>query len=252
MADLSEALPPKNHNNPPALDPLEELSENLALRHISLIRQSEEYAAIGNRIPQEFKEEGEATYTSDFIKRVTESIRQLRSEHKAEKEPHLRKGQMVDRFFGDIIGALEATIGRAEYPLKNYMQKLALEEQRRRDAEALELRQAAQSAARDIAIEQTPESVERAVDIQHAAAVAEKIAAVPVQTMASVQTKTSRAGLKKQWIGEIRDIGQVDLEKLRPYFSEKHLQVALNAAVKAGLRECAGAVIKEETDVKVR
>ena len=45
---------------------------------------------------------------------------------------------------------------------------------------------------------------------------------------------------------------QLDLEKLRPYFNADDLAKALNAAVRAGLRDCRGARIVQEANTMVR
>ncbi|WP_377818074.1 hypothetical protein [Bosea massiliensis] len=57
---------------------------------------------------------------------------------------------------------------------------------------------------------------------------------------------------RTEWKGEIIDIDNLDVVKLRPYLKRDDLQKALNAYVRTGGRECAGAVIKEDVKASFR
>lgn len=245
MTDLQ--LAPKNHNSPPS--ELELLEQDLTLRHVHLMRDAEARAKLAQNIPEIFTEQNEADFTTDFIKEVTVLQKSLDSARKEEKEPFLRQGQMVDGFFGSYIKSLDESIERAKLPLTAWLKKQAAEEQKRRDAEAARLREEAAKAVQNIVTEQ---DMEKAVQAREESIIANKVAAVPMQTMAAATGKYSKAGLKKEWVGTITDIGKVDLEKLRAYIKPEALQVALNAYVKMGGRDCAGCVIEETVKVGVR
>jgi hypothetical protein len=67
----------------------------------------------------------------------------------------------------------------------------------------------------------------------------------------------SRGGLSTRWVGVITDRDQLDLNALRPYFSNDDLQKALNGFVKANCKGQTGATlrgadIKEQTSAVVR
>jgi len=251
MADLSTPeLPPKSHNNPPS--DLEILEDRLAIRHVSLIRDVDAKNNLATKIPAVFTEQGDATFVSDFIKEIYELQKSLKSTHKEEKEPFLRQGQLVDEFFNSRIKSLADSILKASAPLEAWLRKCAAEEQARRDAEATRLRKEQESAIIQAAQKPTEESVANVAVAVEAAHVAQQVAAAPVVSMAAATGKYSRAALKEDWVGEIKVLGDVDLEKLRAYIKPEALQVALNAYVKMGGRECKGCVIEKKAKVGVK
>lgn len=242
MTDLT--LPSKTHNNPPS--DIEILEDSLTLRHVSLMRAADEHGKLATKIPTQFTDQLEADFVADFIKEIAVLQKSLKAAHKDEKEPFLRQGQLVDSFFNDYIRKLDENIATAKIPLTAWLKKKADEEQVRRDAEAAVLRQNAAIIATSAAPAQV---VEAAVQ---SAALANRAASVPVETMAAAGGKYSKAGLKKEWVGAVTNLAEVDLEKLRAYLKPEALQVALNAFVKMGGRECKGCLIEEQVKVGVR
>ncbi len=243
MANLD--LPAKNHNNPPS--ELEILQENLTLRYVHLMRDSEGKIKLSEKIPAEFTAQNEADFVSDYIAEIGHIQKSLETARKEEKEPFLRQGQAVDEFFKSYKDKLDDSAGKAKIPLTNWLKKCAAEEQARRDAK---LKLAQQAAAEAIKHVVTAEDAVQAVEAQHIAEVAQKVAAAPVVSMAAATGKYSSARLKEEWVGTIADIGAVDLERLRAYIKPEAIQVALNAYVKMGGRECKGCVIQKEVKVK--
>ena len=128
MTDIS--LPPKSHNNPPS--DIEILEDQLALRHVSLMRDADAKNKLAAKIPEVFTAQNEADFVSDFIKEISALQKSLESARKEEKEPFLRQGQFVDKFFGDYIKGLDADIEKAKTPLTVWLKKCAAEEQARR------------------------------------------------------------------------------------------------------------------------
>ncbi len=244
MTELPEALPPKNHNQPPS--DLEILSENLSCRYVHLMRDAEAKNKLAGKIPEVFTEQNEADFVSDFIAEIGHIQKSLETARKEEKEPFLRQGQAVDEFFKSYKDGLELSAERAKIPLGVWLKKCAAEEQARRDADAARLR------AETSADKQWARSSEEADAVMEAAILAHKVAAAPVTSMAAATGKYSKAGLKKEWVGTIADIKLVDLEKLRAYIKPEALQIALNAYVKMGGRACAGCVIEEQVKVGVK
>ena len=244
------ALPPKSHNNPPS--DVELLGESLILKHVSLIRQAQDYVALADRIPEKLSEQDEANFVTDKIKEIMECQKSLKSAHKEEKEPFLRQGQYVDSFFNDEVKKLTLAIEKANLPLGKFLKEQAAIEQKRRDDEAAVLRQAAQDAMANAVISPSVDTMEQAVISKGVADFAVKVASVPVQTMAVARGTYSTASLKKEWVGTITDIANIDIEKLKPYIKMEALQVALNTYVKMGGRMCTGCTIEETISTKVK
>lgn len=253
---MNNTLPPRNHNSPPS--DIEYLGENLTLRHIALLRQAEEHIEFVKQIPGEFHVQAEADFTSDFIKKVQTCFKSLEKARAEEKEPFLRQGQFVDTFFGDMKKKLQRVENKAIAPLNLWLQEKAREERALREAEAMMLRKEQEAAMREAAQSSSKPAQEAIVIIDHAitmsevAKVADIAAAAPLESMSAAQGKFSAAGLKKVWRGEIRNAADLDMQKLKPYFTLPELQKALDRFVKAGGRQCEGAVIIESMEAKVK
>ena len=257
-------LAPKNHNNPPS--DLEILAEQITLRHVAIIRQAEAQIAMADNIPDGLQlgkdatctAEQEASFLTDFVKKIQTVFKELERQRAGEKEPFLRQGQFVDTFFGDMKKKLQVAENKAMAPLNAYMQAKAWEEKYQREIEAEALRQEqamALRAAGDTSGKQAAEAtkiIDHAITMTHAAEVATAAAAAPIQTMAAAKGKVGSAGLRKVWRGTLKDKNGLDLSTLRPYLTEKVLQAALDAFVKAGGRRCEGAVIEEIIETKVK
>jgi hypothetical protein len=248
MTELpTHELPPKNHNSPPS--ELEILKENLTLRYVHLMRDAEAKNALSAKIPEVFTAQNEADFVSDYIAEIAQLQKSLESARKEEKDPFLRQGQAVDEFFKEYKDNLEDSVGKAKIPLTAWLKKAAAEEQARRDAELKLAKEAAAAAIQHVV---TADDAEKAVEAQHVADIAQKVAAAPVVSMAAATGKYSKSSLKKEWVGTIVDIGKVDLEKLRAYIKPEAIQVALNAYVKMGGRACDGCLIEETVKVGVK
>lgn len=260
MTDLTSMheLPPKNHNNPPS--ELELLKDRLELKHLIVIKKADEQIKfVAEKIPAVFNDDAEASFTADYIKMMRESQRILEKERKDEKEPFLRQGQFVDSFFKDINLQLEQAISRATAPLNDYLQRKANAEKLEREREAAAMKALAESAVKEatqipqgIPLHEAVAVIERASDMAAVSASADKLAAVPVSTMASAAGKFSSAGLVETWVGTIKNKAELDLNALRPYIKDDALQVALNAFIKFGGRELAGAEIKKVMGTKIK
>lgn len=237
-------------NNPPS--DIELLGESLILKHVSLIRQAQNYVALADRIPEKLSEQDEANFVTDKIKEMMSCVKSLESTRKEEKEPFLRQGQYVDTFFNDEKVKLENAINKANLPLGNFLKEQAAIEQKRRDDEAATLHKAAQDAMANAVMSPSVDSMEQAVISKGVADFAVKVASVPVQTMAVAKGNYSTASLKKEWVGTITDIANIDIEKLKPYIKVDALQVALNTYIKMGGRECKGCTIEETITTKVK
>ena len=92
------------HNIPDTLaDLLAETYADLLMRYDALIEAWE-------RMPESCDDDETATKMADFAGQLMVCQRKAEEARKVEKEPHLKAGQTVDRFFGDITRALERRI----------------------------------------------------------------------------------------------------------------------------------------------
>lgn len=198
------------------------------------------------------------------------------------KAPWLQGEKTVDGFFGPhrdragkIAEVYEKALRDAREKVRQEAARLAAEEARRKQQEEAERRRAADAEAKRLADEAKRLQDEadaaaakgrertaalardKATEAAAQAASAAEEAAKPVveaspvvEPAIAVQTaKTEVAdGLamttKGEWKGTIVDIASLDLAVLRPYLKPDHLAVALNQAVRMGVRACRGAEIK--------
>lgn len=254
MADISTAqLPPAGHNKPPS--DVEILGEQLTLRHVQAMRAAETHLAVVAQMPDHFTDENEATYTSDLMKLMQNLVKELERRRKEEKDPYLRQGQYVDSFFGEFSDKLQAGIKKAEALMTDWLKRKADAEQAARAADAKMIREQ-QEAALKVAVAaagiERPAAVNHAVELTQQVKVADAIAAAPIASMAASTGKVSRAALATKWVGEITDIDQLELIKLRPYIARAALQDALDRYVRQGGRQCEGAKITETMQAKVK
>lgn len=258
MTDLSDIaareLPPKSHNNPPSDSEI--LGEQLTLKHVHAIRSAQADIAISEQIPDHFTAENEATYTTDLIKKMQNLTKEIERRRKEEKEPFLRQGQYVDSFFSELTDGLAAAIAKAKKPLDDWLRRKADAERVEREQIAKDIREQQEAALKTAVAAQSedrPEAVDRAVEFTQQVKVADAIAAAPVTTMAKTIGKSgSAAKLNMKWVGEIRDVDVLDLNKLRPYIARAELDKALDRYVKQGGRQCEGATILEIIETNVR
>lgn len=249
--------PAIGHNKPPS--DIDILGESLTLRYISLIRQAEDHIEFVKNIPSQFHVQEEADFVSDFIKKVQTCFKSLEKARTEEKEPFLRQGQFVDDFFKKLKNKLQEVETKAIGPLNMWLAEQARQERAQREQEAEQLKRE-QEAAMKVVME-TPsdthenslrEIFDHAITMTEVARAAENIATAPLESMAAAKGKFSAAGLKKVWRGEIRNAADLDLNKLRPHFTLPELQKVLDRFVKAGGRQCEGAVITESMETKVK
>ena len=254
MVNLTDSMPPKNHNNPPS--DVEWLGENLTLRNVHAIRAAEGHIEMAERIPDHFTAENEAVFTTDLIKLIDNMMKHLENRRAEEKEPFLRQGQFVDSFFGDLKAKLKKAREKADAPLSDWLQRKARAEKEERERMARDIREqqeAALAAAVKAQGEGRAEAVDKAVTLTQTAKVADSLAAAPITSMAkTVASSGVKSGLATKWVGTVKDVEQLDLAKLRPFIAAAELQKALDRFVKQGGRVCDGAEIRETVEVKVK
>jgi|TARA_Y100000310_G_scaffold90877_1_gene88169 flagellar biosynthesis GTPase FlhF len=257
---MSDAAPDIGHNDPPSpvLEGLRETYEK------ELARASELTIAF-SRAPESVDDEETAGKVGDFIKQFTAVIKSGKAAHKAEKEPYLTNGRIVDNFFkANLIEPMEKLKTSLVERITVYERAKADEERRIREAAEREAREAAEEAARKAAEAEAAMESEEDVDAALVAAEEAEEAQVAARKAAEDADATnadlsrtrgqrgSVASLRTVMKGELVSREKLDLEALRQHLSEDALEKAIRSFVKVGGKELAGARIYEDQQAVVR
>lgn len=249
---------PLHHNNPPS--DAEILQQALQDNNAALLAHADALAEAANRIPAEITDDETAGRASDYIKQVTAAAKKLEAVRVSEKEPFLQQGRLVDGFFKKIDLALAEAKQKALRPLDAFTKRKAEDERKRlRDeAEAARAKAEAEQAAAAVleqqnAITAADDMLTQATITDIGAARLEKLAeAKPAEMSRTRGDEGALASLRTVWVGELENIGALDLEVLRHLISPDAYQKAINAYVRAGGRELRGAKIFEQSTTVVR
>lgn len=152
MTDLLNADAVMGHNAPPDHGAI--AAERMEEVYGSFLRQVEELIAEAAAAPTEVTDDHTAGILAKLIKRLRDTTNQAISYHKVEKEPFLRAGQAVDRYFFGLIERC-ARRNRTEKPgaadilqarIDAWMARKLAEERRKREEEARIAREAEEAA----------------------------------------------------------------------------------------------------------
>lgn len=237
--------PPAGHNQPTA----EELQQqDLARANKDMIDRTTVLLDSFNKVPAECKDENTAIKMTDLVTLINAAITELEARRTSAKAPFLLGGRIVDGFFNArmITGLVQAkeTIVSRRRPYLQEKEKLAREaaEKAERDARA-----EADRLANEAVKKNSDAAMHEAVTAENVAVEHGKRAAAPAAQLSRVRGDFGgTAGLRNHLLCRIDDREKLDLQKLRPYLALDCLQKALNAAGRAGLRDVAGATIKDE------
>lgn len=244
------------HNQPPS--DAEILTAKLLADHAKVLERAKALVASAANIPAEFDDEENAQKVTTFIKQVTVCKNALEDARKTAKEPSLLEGRMVDTFFKAHDTSLSKVIADAKIPLGKFTdKKIQAERQRLLEAEAAKKAEAEAMMTVAVAVASTDIGAgEMALDdalMAEADAGKLKVASEAKTGLGSVRTEDgATAYVKKTTVGEIEDINKLDLNALRLLIPLPALQTALNAYIRAGGRELAGAKIWEKSETVVR
>lgn len=242
-------------NLPP--DPLTILREEMAERVAPLLARRKEIEARLPNVPERIDDDATAGKVADFIKVTNAAIKAAEGFRVTEKEPHLAASRAVDGFFKtELTEPLEKVKKALEPRLTDYQRRKVEEERRLR----IEAERIAREAAEAAATMQTEADLPAAIAAEEHARVATTDAVQAAREAAAKPAELSRsrgeygavASLRETVVGEIVDRDKLDLERLRPYLPLDGLQKAVNAFVKAGGRDLAGARIHTQTTSVVR
>lgn len=254
---MGTEVPPAGHNNPPS--DMEILQERITESNAEILKSTDELLTSAAKMPEVITDDEQAGKATDLIKELRGAWKKLESTRVAEKEPYMALTRAVDGFFNVPKDKVETAAAKLKLPLDAWLKKKADEVRAAREAEEARLRAESQRKLDEAAelAKTAPKSadimaVDAAVTQQQADHVGHSINAPAAGLARSRGTSGGVAGLRTRWVGKIINRQTLDLNALRPYFTEDSLQKALNGAVAAGMRTVAGADIVQQTDTVVR
>jgi hypothetical protein len=240
------------HNNPPALS----LRERLLESSTELLRDVDQAAAAATRLPTKVSSDDDLGACGDAVRDARAVLKRVKQAKTSEKEPFLQGGREVDAFFAVPTERLDRVIATLEERCSEYQRakaaearRLAEEEARRaRDKADAERRRAREAAAGGrVAVAARAEDRAQAAD-ERAERAERDAAARAADLTRSRSASGTLATARQTWRGEIINLANVDLEKLRPFIKREAIEAALNAFVRInkGAVEVAGCRIFED------
>lgn len=242
------AAPPKGHNRPPE----DSIGANLAEANAALLRQQAQLLAKLAKAPKAVTGEAAAKAAGALIREIRDLDGQIEAARVEQKEPYLSGGRAVDGFFKELAKPLDAGATRLNRAITAWQDKI--EAERRAEAERVAAEQAAEAARlaklakrRDATEETELQAAEAQLNAEEAQAEAE----LPAADLVRVRDEDGTITRKTEWVCDGIDRDQLDLEALRPYFTEDSLLKAVRAAIRAEIHELAGATIVERKSAMV-
>lgn len=234
------------HNLPPT--DAEILADKLRENSRDDLKRMEEYLAAP--VPESIEDEASNAKAVEFIDRVKSLKKTFDNTHKKEKTPYLEMGRVVDGFFKDRIKTLDDLIAKINAPRTVFLNKKAEDERERIRLAAEKARLEAEALAAQAAAHETADIKDTANELIDHAIQSEEMA-----QHLQIYADTSKAsklvgGLVVRWVGEIENIGAIDLNALRAYFLEDHIQTAINKYVRDGGRSLSGVKIHQKSEAK--
>ncbi len=275
--ELNQAIAGVGHNNPPVMNPGDNVVERLTEANNDMIARYDELTAAAARLPKECADEATAQKITTFANQLKACADTLEERRKTEKRPYDDLANAVHQFFKGRTDTLTAHVNSAKAILKRYIDAEALKvaqaaeaarvaaaeeaELKRKEAEqhlsdAANLEDAGLAGSADVALAQAQEAEQQATVAQQAAdAPAQK---VTVAVRGAVGGMASSTGTVKC---EVVSMKTIDLEVLRDHLAladvEKALRAYLKVAIKqqakdAPLPEVKGARIYRDTNISLR
>lgn len=248
---------PMGHNFPPS--EIEILRDRIAEQEHDI--RSGLQSIEKKPVPDVITDDKQAGELTDRLKNLRNVKKAVEGAHKSIKAPYFECGKVADAWKNAFTAEIEAKEKAVAKPLNAFL--LAKEaEERARQLEIARIEREKAEALAAAAVKHEGAGInDVAAELLDAAQQSEALAdRVDMNVMharpadlAKARTGYASASRKMQWVGHIDSLPGLDLEKLRPYIKDEALQVALNAFVRNGGRECAGATIREEaTGLNIR
>ena len=252
-------------------DPVPGILAQLETDYGYLIKAVDDYDVEASAMPATVRDEDTRHRFAEAISRMQKTTKSIENARTAEKAPFLASERAVDGFFmalnrrlGDVVDDLNACLTKYLNVLREQeraRQEAAAAEARRQARLAQEEAQAAQekaqaeerASARRRAAEEASRKEQEADRHTVAAMAAEQAAqAKPAEVVRGRSDSGKLSTLRTTWVGEILDLDELDVERLKPFIAKQHLEQALRAYVRAGHRELRGAAIYETSSAQVR
>lgn len=242
------------HNNPPSDEEI--LAQKLNENYADELKKIEDLAS--RDLPEEVTDETTGKY-ADFLESTKAARKAIEAAHKKEKDSFLKLGKIVDGFKNRNLDRLSKISDRPSKKQFEYLEKKAAAERERLREIAERERQKAEALAAE-AEAHAKEGIHDTASELMDAAYQKDAGAIRLDKYAttSKDSKLARvisdngavSGLRTAWAGDIEDIGAVDMEALRHYFKDEHIQLAVNAFVKDGGRKLAGVKIHQKSTLR--
>jgi hypothetical protein len=265
--------PRLGHNRVP-YDP-EGLTDWLQQDYGELLSHARDLLADADELPSTVESSLDLSAVAAITMKLRDLAARAESHRKAEKEPWLRQGEVVDTFFFKLKQPLDAKRNDLQGRLDTFKQKQLAAERARREAEAaaarkaqieaLRQREEAELAARRARTLETQTAREitaatARVDAALADIKAEETALAAMASSSSLVRerfqgdRSGMVGMRKKPVCIIEDVSKLDLELLRPYLKEEALLLALRAWAKTTgySQEMPGAIVALRDSVVVR
>lgn len=229
-------------NNPPSVT--EMVQAELADKHAPLIQRKDEIMGSVSRAPAEVTDDDTAGRHTELIRAITSACKVSENARTSAKEPHLEAGRAVDGWFKKHFDPLLKAKADLTRPLEVFLRQKADKERREREAAAAK---AAAEAARQAAEIKTEADVDQAIAQQERAEKAVEAAQVKPAELARTRGDFGGlATLQTRWKHEVTD------QKLVPLEYQMVNDMAIKAAIKAGVRAIPGVRIYEDQSAMVR
>lgn len=263
----ADNLPPRDHNNPPAMLPAEELVTALPEQHAALAKDvTDLLASIRSDAPENVETDQDNIKIGAMIVELRDTLKIVDAKHENEKAPYLRGGRVVDQFFfgmrdrltkareilqkrGDAFTARKVAEEQAE---RRRAADAAAAEARRKSDEAAAAERAAAEKAAAADRARKPENIERLTEearaltseasvrqvdemiatseAENARLMAQASPAAIARTRDEATGLLATAGTKDH--AEIVDAALLDKDALWPFIKEEEKLRALKAWAK--------------------
>lgn len=261
VAELEDIVPGGiGHNEAPIVLPDPEiLAAQLEYDNDKLLS---EISRLANRqLPEKIEDDATAGQISEYISAIASCEKDIEKVHKAEKEPYLTLGRVVDAFknkhTATVTDLKRKALGLQTPWLekKREEERQRLFEQQKRDREAAAKLAAEAAAHQAEGIEDTAQELAQASVAIEAKANAVLDHAVNGKISAKARSASGAVtALKTFWVGEPENpsYAGIDLNKLLQFFKPEHIQSAIDRAVKDGQRDIPGVRIYEKSEATFR
>jgi hypothetical protein len=166
-----------------------------------------------NTIVAPIKSNEQAEVVALRLRELSTAKREIEAHRKATKDPHIKAGNEIDKYFNEIKASIEGLWGKYEQESRAWQRHLAEierkkneeaqrkadEERRRKDEAARKEREKAEAYAAQGRADMAQRALERAEEKQEAAA------SVVAATVVIEKPKTAGVFIKKNWTAMITD-----------------------------------------------